>query len=515
MTVATALAAGFPAAEDFAATAADGPSKAAAAPGAAERGWFGLARELGQRDGGENVGPTGFVARLDALERAVDLAARDHGRGQALRWATGTCRTLWRHDLAGGVIAAPPVVAGDLVLWNTGAAIRAVRLADGMPAWPTGSASHDTRVFPRGSGAAPAGLHGAAVQATAALSTAGGRAYAVLEREAGEALVCLDLSPAAEGRLVWLVDVGELALPGLGLPGVPLVCDGPPLVDHELCCVVLRPAGGRDELVLAAFAAADGRLEWTRRCGTAIAADGVDYGRGRRRPVFVEDRIVLATHAGAVVSFDRVGRQSWRTETPGSAPRTVETAAAAQQVPLPPAMPDAVGAGGLVVVAPRDAGGVVAIDARAGAVAWRWAAGDAVVGLLEPVEDGVVVVTRTAGDATGLVRLDRVSGDETVRPLVLAGRDAGPVTLLEHTLFRPRSRTREAGDGGVVLEVFDPVSLASRPLSIDIAPSATAADADSPACFVAGGGGRLAVAVPGAVVCLEGATAADEGGTAR
>jgi outer membrane protein assembly factor BamB len=514
MTVATALAAGFPVAEDFAATAADGPSTAAAAV-AAERGWFGLARDLGPQRGDENVGPDGFLARLDALERAVDLAARDHGRGQARRWATETYRTLWRHDLAGGVIAAPPVVAGDLVLWNTGAAIHAVRLADGMPAWPTGSASHDTRLFPRGSGAAPAGLHGAAVPATAALSTAGGRAYAALDREAGEALVCLDLSAAAEGRLVWLVDVAELVLTGLGLPDGPLVCDGPPLVDHELCCVVLRPVGGRDELVLAAFAAADGRLEWTRRCGTAIAADGVDYGRGRRRPVFVEDRIVLATHAGAVVSFDRVGRQSWRTETPGSAPRTVETAAAAQQVPLPPAMPDAVGAGGLVVVAPRDAGGVVAIDARAGAVAWRWAAGDAVVGLLEPVEDGVVVVTRTAGDATGLVRLDRVSGDETVRPLVLAGRDAGPVTLLEHTLFRPRSRTREAGDGGVVLEVFDPVSLASRPLSIDIAPSATAADADSPACFVAGGGGRLAVAVPGAVVCLEGATAADEGGTAR
>lgn len=528
MTVAIALATGCPAAEEFAAAVADGPQMRDSAMVAAERGWFGLARELGRQGGAEDAAPVGFRQRLDALERAVDLAARDHGRRQALRWAAGTCRPLWQHDLAGGCVVGPPVVSGELMLWNTGSAVHAVRLADGMPAWPTGAAGSDTRLFPRGSGAAPAGLPGGPVPATAALRTAGGRAYAVLDREPGGSLVCLDLSPAAEGRLVWLVDVGEMVLAGLGLPMERFVCDGPPLVDHELCCVVLRPAAGRaelvrSELVLAAFAAADGRLEWTRRCGTALAADGVDHGRGRRAPVFVEDRIVLATHAGVVVSFDRAGRQAWRTETPRSSRPTGAIGAAARQVPLPPSLPHTIGAGGLVIVAPRDAGGVVAIEARAGAVAWCRAAADEVVGLLGPVEDGVVVVTRTAGDATGLVRLDRASGDETERPVVLAGRGVGPVTLQDHMLFRPRARE----DGvGIVVDLIDPVTLASRPLAIDTLSTATAAggvtaggdvaaDGNLPGCFVAGGGGRLAFAVPGAVACFEGTAAADEEGAAR
>jgi outer membrane protein assembly factor BamB len=516
MTVATALATGFPAFGDL---APDGRSPAAAIAAAAERGWFGLARELWQlrlQAGADEAGHAAFRARLDALEREVDLAARRRGREQAQRWAAGTCRTLWQHDISGASMAGPPLIAGDLVLWSTGAAIHAVGRADGLPAWPPGAAGRDTRLFPRGSGAAPNGGLGATAS-PGALCAAGGRAYAVLDSGAHETLVCLDLTPAAEGRLVWLVDIARVGAAGIGLPVGPLVCDGPPLVDAELCCVVLRPAGGRDELVLAAFAAADGRLEWTRRCGTAIAADGDDHGRGRRRPLFVEDRIVLATHAGAVVAFDRDGRPAWRTETPTSAARAVETAAVARRPPLPVTLPDAVGAGGGVIVAPRDAGGVVAIEARGGAVTWhRHHADDAVIGLLGPVEDGVVVVTRAAGGATGLGRLDRSSGREIVRPVVLSGRSVGAVALVDHTLFHPRARMQEPGDSGIVLDVFDPVTLASRPLAIDVTPRATAADGGAPVCVVAGGSGTLAVSLPGAITCLEGmAAVADEGGASR
>jgi outer membrane protein assembly factor BamB len=518
MTGAIALAAGFPASRDRAAALADGPSPAAAAEAAAERGWFGLARELcglWQQGGADEIGTAAFHARLDAVEREVDLATRDRGRGLARRWAAGTCRTLWQHDISGASMAGPPLIAGDLVLWSTGAAIHAVGLADGLPAWPTGAAGRDTRLFPRGIAAAPNGGLGATAS-PGALCAAGGRAYAVLDSGAHETLVCLDLTPAAEGRLVWLVDLAHVDAAGLGLPDGPLVCDGPPLVDHELCCVVLRPAGGRDELVLAAFGAADGRLEWTRRCGTAIAADGVDSSQGRRCPLFVEDRIVLATHAGAVVAFDRDGRPAWRTETPMAAARAVETTTAARLSPLPPALPGAVAAGGLAIVALRDAGGVVAIEVRGGAVAWRRTAGDAVIGLLGPVEDGVVVVTRAAGDATGLVRLDRSSGREAVPPVALPGRSVGDVALVDHTLFHPRARMQDPGDSGIVLDVFDPVTLASRSLAIDVAPSAMTADGAASACVVAGGSGTLAVSLPGAITCLEGAaSAADAGGPSR
>lgn len=507
MTVATALAAGFPACAALAGGTADGPPPAAAAAAAAaERGWFGRARELWQQGGAEAGGAEGFLARLDALDREVDLAARVRGRAEARRWAAGGCRTVWRHDLPGALAAGPPVISGELVLWTTGAAVHAVRLADGMPPWPAGGAGQDTRLFPRGSGSLPNAGFGATA-ALGALCTAGGRACAVLARGAGETLVCLDLSPAAEGRLVWLADVALLAGAGLGLPAGRLRCDGPPIVDHELCCVVMRPADGREELVLAAFAAADGRLEWMRRCGTALAADGVDHARGRRRPVFIEDRIVLATHAGAVVAFDRDGRPAWRTEIQAKPPRPV---ADDVTVPPAPAVPDTLATGGLAVVAPREATGVVAIEARGGAVAWRWAADDAVVGLFGPVEEGIVVVTLAAADAMGLVRLDRESGREAGQPGTVSGPAAGPVTLVDDTLFLPRSRPQKAGGSGIVLDVLDPVSLAARPPSIDVAPSATAAGADAPACFVAGGGGRLAVAVPGSIVCLEAAAVATD-----
>jgi len=504
MTVATALAAGGGMCAARVGGTADSPPAAAAA--AAEQGWFGRARELWQQGGAEGGGADGFLARLAALEREVELAARDRGRAEARRWAAGGCRTAWRHDLSGVSAAWPPVISGELVLWNTGVAVHAVRLEDGMPPWPAGGAGRDTRLFPRGSATAPNG--GLAATATpGALCAAGSRAYAVLARPASEEIVCLDLSPAAEGRLVWLVDVAHVATAGLGRVAGPLQCDGPPAVDHELCCIVLRTAGGRGELILAAFAAADGRLEWTQRCGTALAADGVDHARGRRRPVFVEDRIVLATHAGTIIAFDRDGRRAWRSELPAAAPRPRADDALA---PRFPAVPDTLASRGLAVVAPRDAGGVVAIEARGGAVAWRWAADDAVVGLLGPVEEGVVAVTRTAGDAAGLVRLDRASGREAGQPGTVSGPTSGPVTLVDHTLFHPRSP--KAGVGGIVLDVVDPVSLAARrPLSVDVAPSATAADQGSPVCFVAGGGGRLAVAVPGAIVCVEAAAvAADE-----
>jgi hypothetical protein len=333
---------------------------------------------------------------------------------------------------------------------------------------------------------------------------AAGRAHAVLARGAGESLVCLDLSPAAEGRLVWLIDVARIVPAGVGLPEGPLVCDGPPIADHELCCVVLRAAGDRDELVLAAFAAADGRLEWVRRCGTAIAADGRDHGRGRRRPVFVEDRIVLATHANAVVSFDRDGRPAWRTEIRG--PAAPHGVAATGRLPQPTDGPDALGTGGFVLVAPRTAAGVIALDARRGAVVWQWTAAGSVVGLSGPIEDGVVVATRTADETTVLVRLDRATGRERLQPVPLPGYGAGPIALVDRTLFRPRTGDGALHGTGIVLEVIDAASLATLPGSIDTASNERPDDAVTAGCFVAGGSGRLAVAVPTAVVCIEAAT---------
>jgi hypothetical protein len=90
---------------------------------------------------------------------------------------------------------------------------------DGRPPWPAGANDRDTTLFPRGLSAAGRAATTAATAAAPAPCVVGGRGYAVLALADGsERLVCVDLSPASEGRLVWAVDAA--AVP----PGVQILC---------------------------------------------------------------------------------------------------------------------------------------------------------------------------------------------------------------------------------------------------------------------------------------------------
>jgi len=515
-----------------------------AAASAAEKGWFGLARHLWQKSdqqaaskdtGGTASLPTarGFaeqIARLDAAEQDALrwTAARAAAAGE--RWSATLYEPRWHVHSADAVRPAPLTIAAGLVLWNSGREIHAVTIAAGRPAWqslgqPPANA-RDTLLFPRG--AAPAQTAPAQTAAaqtvpvpSAVVVTAGKRAYAMLQRRGGSVLVCLDLSAGAEGRLAWVAEAAGLTEtegrePSAGRvsSAATLVFDGEPTADHELCLVVTRRDTPQGDLSLAAFDARDGSLRWLRPVGSALARDGVDHARGHRQAGFAEDRILLATHAGSIHAFDRDGTPAWRTEIP-SAPDKPETASAEMppsvQPPVPPRL-----VRDRVLVSPRDSRGVVALDARSGAIVWRWMPeGDGSVAQLVGVAgDGVVVATRSRTGTAGLVRLACGDGQPTAQYSGGAGlcEAAGASILTDRTIFWPvrpvpsgpqAATETHAPTAPRRVEILDAATLQPRRPPVECLPGNDLQNAMQDNMLLAAGLGCLVIATPGVTTCLQ------------
>jgi len=493
---------------------------------AAERGWWGVARRewrmdaaRGSDEGGSGVAATADdrqrataaaarLTRLDTVERAFAerAAARDAAvaRRVAAEWSIA-----WRTTTAARPPAAGIAIAAGLVLWNSGRGVHGVSLDDGRPPWHVAADARDSTIFPRGLAAAgrstPAAATPAATMAAPPPCVVGSRAYAVVALGDGsERLLRVDLSPAAEGRLVWSVaaaDVtpavaraerraGRTTVAGT-VATVGASFDGQPMADHELCLTVLRAVPDRGGLFLAAFATADGRLAWVRPAGRSRAATGDDLARGRRRPCLAEDRIAIVTHAGEVLAFTRDGTRAWTTATPAppqaappaSPPDAAAVAAVEPAAPPSHASPPAdtcIFAGGRIVAAPRDTTGVVAFDPWSGAVAWHWSrAGETVEQVIGAAGDGVLVATTSAAAASRVRRLAIHDGGE-LADHASGPRDdgrqqrAGPGTLVDATLVWPTAARPPdaaaagdtaidaAGGGDLVLEVLDARTLERR-----------------------------------------------------
>lgn len=219
-----------------------------------------------------------------------------------------------RHIAGVDEAATEPILCGELIVWNSGRGVHAVRRADGRHPWKETPNATDSLIFPRGVSAAalqrprdpglqplPACAAGARVVAVidGLSATAGGR-------DAG-ALVCLDMSPTAEGRLAWIVPPPAVLADDDG-PPQPTMFDGPPTADAALVICVVRSRVPSDWLYVAAFDARDGRTLWTRPLGTAIAADGSDHAARGRSAALAENLIRVNTPAGTVATFDRGGR---------------------------------------------------------------------------------------------------------------------------------------------------------------------------------------------------------------
>jgi outer membrane protein assembly factor BamB len=242
------------------------------------------------------------------------------------------------------------------------------------------------------------------------------------------------------------------------------------MADHELCLVVVRPVPDRGARLLAAFVAADGRLAWVRPAGPARTSAGDDLAPGRRRACLAEDRIVLVTHAGVIVAFDRDGAAAWTTTTPAAAATVAaETAAVRAASPLPAT--DVVFAGGRVVAAPRDAAGIVALDPWTGAIAWQWSPTDETVEqLLGACGDGVLVATAAGDGRARLRRLATADGREAATraadpPDGPSRRRAGNGVVVDATVLWPldgEGSSADAATTATVLEVLDGRSLERR-----------------------------------------------------
>jgi outer membrane protein assembly factor BamB len=429
----------------------------AAGDDACERGWLTAAREAwmaaASRAAASHLAEAEErlrlrLAMLDRIEAEADTPASpsaltDGPRGWILRWSA----PFDRGSASAGVA---PVVSGGLVLWNPGSAVHAVAVADGRPPWcgrsrgtergteALGTAdrgdadrrSADTVIFPRGLAAV-----GDRVASTPpGVSIAAGRGFAVVVAASSAAalcpvpaLACLDLSAAAEGRLLWLAEPPAAA--GTFAVSDPVAFDGPPVADFECCAVAVR--GASRSPAVAAFDARDGRLLWTRPLGSAAAADGVDRGRGCRMPCLAEDMIVVATHAGTVAAFGRDGRPAW-TAAYATADRS---AAPANAGPTRSAAPAAYSRGRIFVAA-RDRGGVIALDVRTGALLWDVAGG--VVDIVGMTARHVVVQGPAASPTLMLLAAD--TGRETARRAAGPGeRSAGASRLVGRTLLWPVS----------------------------------------------------------------------------
>jgi len=295
--------------------------------------------------------------------------------------------------------AVMPVACGPLVLWNAGRSIHAVRIEDGRHPWLT--APKTSLVFPRGSRFPRADQSNALPPL--AVAVVRHRAVAILDGltepdgltgpdAAGERslLVCLDMSAAAEGRLIWQA-VPPTVLDERGKLRETLF-DGPPAADGELVCCVVRSRMPADWLAVVAFDIRDGRPLWSRPLGFAIDGDGIDHARRSRVACLAEDRVVVATHAGMAAAFDRDGGPAWRTELPTAGKRHP-----ASHAPGPPTGLVA-HAGDRIVVVPADRPGVLALDVQSGRVVWNHTA-DPKPRLVAVSPHTVIISTKPADDS--------------------------------------------------------------------------------------------------------------------
>ena len=498
-----------------AATAVTAWAEGDAAAAAAERGWFGAARERWRSAAAGDAAIQ--IERLDGVEREVRRHAAQCDEAAGLAWSAAGDEWEWVAGQDDEACPSVPAVAGRLLVWNDGRSLRGAAIDTGGPPWPMGDADRATLLFPRGLSGLPApDMPGERrPQVMPAPAAAAGRIHAVIPRGGGGWLCCLDLSAAAEGRLMWRTDaVGLCRAAGGTAPAVEF--DGQPVADHESCLVIVRAGGRRGDLSLVACDARDGGLCWIRPLGPAVTAAGLDPARGLRQAAFAEDRIVVDTHAGSLEAFDRDGTPAWTTALPASA--AVAGLDGAAQPPM-------LVADRLYVVAPGG-GGIVAVEPRGGGIVWQWQpAGGGRVALLGGVDGDVVAAVRGGrgpDERSCLVRLAGADGRVVARRDVEGWQPAGRGVLAERTIFWPLRRDDVAGGGADLhVAVLDAATLEPRrpPVAVPSAPAGTAAPRQPPSRAPAGGdpaggeeavrlvvaAGRLVVSASGRTACLRAA----------
>ena len=504
-------------------------------------GWLGLAREawtIAQTRATQNQLPV-LEAQLAQRLAMLDSAEEEHANGA---WDCNLCESLqtqlpWslRWSLPVGANgqanrdqsqhggqqfesvafaatrAIVPVCESGFVLWNCCAAVHAVGVTDGRPPWRAAPQAIDSVLFPRGSAALCNGRSDRMNLASAsAICVDSARAFATLVHfelparpaplpPAPALLVCLDLSTAAEGRLLWMAK--SPPIPANAAAGfVETAFDGPPAADRSMCVVAVRALTPRAGLALAAFDARDGRLLWVKPTGQSSAAGSGDTACAQA-PCFAEDRIIVASPAGSIRAFNRDGRPAWSTDT-----NTVATGSELETVghkknllTAVPAAAPTLFSRGRIFVAAQDNRSILALDARSGRVLWNFSAPPvgavSIVGVT--ANHVVALVTEAAGSGLRAFAVD--SGGELARSAgaVADVQSAGRPLLVGDNVLWPTVATAPSSSDRrqVAINVIAAATLTPRGPAIFVLPSEEQVQ-------LAAGSGALVLASSSMLFCI-------------
>jgi len=351
-----------------------------------------------------------------------DPGARGNGRGPQL---PATLAVTWRAALGDTVREGPPrgrsaLVADRLAILATSADCYAVDLLTGAPVWR--SSSPLPQLASRLSNVA-----GPAVQAPA---RHGDLVIARLRRRGpGTPGAVLEARALADGALRWSTEQ-DGALAGLDVVSSPTV-------DGGLVYALARDAGTVPRWWVFALDAASGRLWWR----TALAGGGGGPRRGDGdgatlpdeehlpAPTVAAGALIVAPGLGLVARLDPGSGQVVWLSTYARSDLGDQRGAGH---PLAARLPGRVlVSGGLLVLAPRDRLGALALRLRDGVVVWTRDHADAheLVGVVSAGDGDVVIAAGAAGVeawdlASGRGRWRRPPGETAGTPLpgaVLAG----------------------------------------------------------------------------------------------
>jgi outer membrane protein assembly factor BamB len=267
-----------------------------------------------------------------------------------------------------------PVVSGNLLLANTADQILAWNLHTGKPAWPVGRNGQNNA---QSAVIYPAGVESAANLPTApsggspryTLTVSDGRLYARLGdpittrpredvRESDSFLVCLDLV-RGEGKLLWKVDAGMIDAQA-AFEGAPLVVDG-------RAYIVARK--GRPQMVthVVCLDAETGRRLWERPVCAAVASGAQGEGVLSHELLTAGDHgVFLSTGTGAIAALEAEGGTlRWVVTYESNLPENPSSGRS--RSPVSPCL----FADNVVVAAPGDFDGIMAIESHGGTTLWR------------------------------------------------------------------------------------------------------------------------------------------------
>lgn len=263
-----------------------------------------------------------------------------------------------------------PVASDETVYFHDGRSIRAVKLKDGKPRWPTADETDVGDVYPPFKSVLRPLLRPAVGIPRYTSTIEAGRLYALtgpsvltlpesrLEPSPSR-LVCLDVD-SGEGLLIWFKTDEDLFAGGWRMTGTPVASGG------RLYLPLMRTSP-QPEQGVACLSAEDGSLLWQTSVCQALAEPLA--GRiqlGHQLLSLSHDRLLCATDMGAIAALDpEFGMISWVVTYPSDPLSPTERSEESRNGLIPPLVSD-----GVAFVKPNDSDQLIAIDIVTGAKLW-------------------------------------------------------------------------------------------------------------------------------------------------